>query len=170
VPVEDATASLRRRSARDHRAIRRPALAASLIAVSASVAHADPRWYGRPTVLLDLSSDVVIVGGAALESGPLVGLGVAGYVLGGPTVHIAEGAWDRAWGSFGLRLGLPLLGGLAGHTACLDDSGFLRCVGSALGGALLGVVAAQVLDPLLLTYAEERPDPAPMGLRLGGVF
>ena len=58
-------------------------------------------------------------GPAPNRSGPsaaslLAGLGVATFVLGAPAIHVAHARPDSAAISLGLRLALPVVGGLAG--------------------------------------------------------
>jgi len=62
-------------------------------------------WYGWQTLLVDLGSVLTI---------PLGGVGLAGYALGAPIVHLAHGQVGRGVGSLGLRLALPLVGGAVG--------------------------------------------------------
>lgn len=107
-----------------------------------------------------ITADVVSLGLMVL--GPLSdehemnlsGIGFAGWFLAAPLVHAAHGRGGAAAKSLGLRVGLPILGGLAGYrlgpddTACVYDAeldgraphGGCGDHGSIIG-ALLGVAA-----------------------------
>lgn len=68
--------------------------------------------YADATVACDLSSLGVGLMGAPLRSAVPSYLGVGGYLLCAPIVHIAHRGGDRAAGSVGLRIGLPAAGAL----------------------------------------------------------
>lgn len=96
----------------------------------------------------DSDDDVTV--GAVLMLG-----GAAGYVLGGPIVHSSEGNKSGAWKSVGLRLGLPLLGGVIGE-AMRDESSGDDDAGASLSG--IGILTAMVVDWFVLAKVE-RPVP-----------
>lgn len=127
-----------------------------------------------------ITADVVSLGLMVL--GPLSdehdmslsGLGFTGWFLAAPLVHAAHGRGGAAAKSLGLRIGLPILGGIAGYRLGPDDT---SCVytpavdghaseggcgdhGSIIGG-LLGVAAgagaAMYIDAKYLArYQTER--------------
>ena len=105
-----------------------------------------------------LVSDVGSIGLAVTGGRAGIGLGLAGYTFGGPIIHDLNDGGARAGTSFGVRLGAPLLGGLAvGGLAALgshcrkDDSDCDDSVGPAVAvGAVLGVVVAIVVDDLIV--------------------
>ncbi|HEX4420795.1 MAG TPA: hypothetical protein VH165_22925 [Kofleriaceae bacterium] len=83
--------------------------------------------------------------------------GLAAYTFVAPTIHLAHDEGLRATGSFGLRLGAPVLGALAMYalfgaltpTGCrgYDDCGGTDGrIDGALLGALAGMAAAMVID------------------------
>jgi hypothetical protein len=79
---------------------------------------------------------------------------LGGYFLAPPIIHGAHGRWGIAAGSLGLRVGLPVLGGLLGAAADDDCRGEI-CVPviSALG-ITLGALGAVALDASLLSFEE----------------
>jgi hypothetical protein len=98
------------------------------------------------------------------------------YLLSGPIIHGAHGRWGHAAGSLGLRVGLPLVLGLAGSwlfsgPPCTEeeklndscDTNALEAVGFIFGG-LAGVGTAMVLDAALLARGDRvlrNPQPTP---------
>jgi len=95
-------------------------------------------------------------GDAALGVALMIG-GAGGYLFGGPLVHSSQGNTSGAWKSFGLRLGLPLVGGLIGEAMrkqecngdyCTESSG----PGDSLSG--IGVLSAMVIDWFVLAKVE----------------
>jgi hypothetical protein len=140
------------------------------------------------TVTVNYRNEILLADGLSLglmlASGPsgneeLAGWGVAGYFLGAPIVHVAHGRGVAALQSFGLRAGLPLLGGMIGYRigpndiactegrgdpqygdggACSGDQGSIT--GLALG-ALAGGITAIVVDSRYLTkYEKQVPAPS----------
>lgn len=63
-------------------------------------------------VLADAAALGLTFGGLAAESSPLALAGAAALFLGAPAVHVAHRQPGRAVGSLGLRLGVPVLGGM----------------------------------------------------------
>ncbi len=133
--------------------------------------------YRKQVLIVDGLSVAAILSGPILASGGSEGggsvsmLGVAGYVVGAPIVHLAHGRLGAAAASFGLRTALPIAGMMAGFKlgpndlACSGSSpsesgghgGGGDCSGSitgALGGLLLGTVAAVAIDAKYLTSYE----------------
>lgn len=114
-------------------------------------------WYGWQTLITD---------GAALLAAPIApAAGVGLYLVGAPLVHATHGRFGTAAGSFGLRLGAPLVGGVTGivlwglGSDCGFDGPELCGLGSVLYGAVgagLGVITAVTLDASLLAR-----EPAP---------
>ena len=100
------------------------------------------------------------------DDSPTVGLGLAAlgaYLAGPPILHGARGHWDSAGESLGMRVGLPLGGGLTGlavgaaicHKFEDPDAELdLTCIGMPLGFAILGgglgVLVAMGLDATLV--------------------
>ena len=154
---------------------------------SAPTAPAAPmQWYGGEVLLVDLASDLAMLGGALLVSngsdngggGVVALLGGAGYLTGGPIVHAAHSSSGRiVAGSLGLRFALPLLGAAVGAFAAsgcsapppstssdfsFDLSG-LDCLGAQLQGMLIGfgvgMLTAQIVDAAFLSTEPARAAP-----------
>lgn len=118
--------------------------------------HASPAqgstWYGYKIMLADAASVATMLTGIlSLESEPVFVAGMGGLALGGPLVHLAEDRPDRAIMSLALRVGAPLLVGLAigedescehSYTCSFED----QLTGAA---AALGIVVA--VDWLILS-------------------
>jgi hypothetical protein len=116
------------------------------------------RWYGAPTLGVDLAS----LGLAALsnkqDSKVLAYTSIAGFALGGPINHAAHGNWGRAAGSLALRVSLPVLAGVGGALvpgACDDRS----CVGLGVG-IVVGILAASAVDAAALSWEKVPQKPA----------
>jgi hypothetical protein len=105
------------------------------------------------------------------SGGRLAMLGVAGYMFGAPLVHLAHGRGGAAFKSLGLRTALPMLGALAGFKlgpndlVCAQSSesfdgghGGGSCPGGsisgAIGGLLIGSIAAAAIDAKYLAHYE----------------
>lgn len=173
----------------------RLAVAAVLLVLSTSIAAAQapgqtmswepevapPSATQPQTTTVNYRNDVLLADGLSLglvllaaptHSPQLAGLGVSGYFLAAPIVHIAHGRGTAALESFGLRATLPLAGAYLGFKlgpqdiACADAAptdGGLRgggcedqgsIVGMLLGG-LAGGVTAMVLDTKYLAKYEK---------------
>jgi hypothetical protein len=92
---------------------------------------------------------------------------LAGYSLGGPTVHWAHGNVGTGFASLGLRVGLPLTGALLGAAAadCGSGGGGEFCgLGEVAVGLLLGMGAAIAIDSAVLAREPVEPEPS-VGLR-----
>lgn len=110
------------------------------------------RSYAGEILLVDgIAATSLAIGLADGGSGWAV-LGGLGYVFGGPIVHWGHGHAGRGFGSMGLRIGLPLGTLLFASEAC-DRS----CDSAAVGGLVLGAIAAVAIDAGAL--ARERPKP-----------
>jgi hypothetical protein len=177
----------------------RIAVVAAVLAVMTSVAaaqapgetmsfdrEAPPSAVEPELVTVNYRSDVVLADGLSLGAVFLGALGdkeeaaawgLTGYFLAAPIVHIAHGRGVQALQSFGLRAGLPLLGGWMGYrigpqdNACVygaredgDYSGDGGCGdGGSIGGMLLGGIAggvtAMIVDAKYLTKYQKRVSP-----------
>jgi hypothetical protein len=130
-------------------------------------------WYGWQTLTADGASLAVTLGGIGMNASPVAVVGVGGLYLAAPAVHLAHGRVGVAFGSLGLRMGLPVLGGVIGFAAAAPCSSaeskqFLGCAfhgwGEAAVGGLLGLGAAVVLDAALLAHGtREISEPAESG-------
>ena len=131
-------------------------------------------WYGEQTLLLDGASAAMFVGaGLTARSGTnLPGmLAVAGtmtFVFAPPIVHFAHGRIGPGFGSFGLRVALPLevaFDGLLIGAALTSNNNNSEDVpaGPIYGGLIglgLGAVGASIIDAALLArYTTREVDP-----------
>ncbi len=123
------------------------------------------RWYGGPSVVVDVLSFMMIGGGGTANSAELALLGAAGFAFGSPINHLAQGHPGRAAGSFGLRV---LGGGVATGVLLLDVLSH-PCDGEAfchhspalgLAGAALVLIATMVIDDAVLARAPTPSRPA----------
>lgn len=132
---------------------------AALVLTTAVPARADDGGYGERILAIDGTSDALILAGLFGESDPLLYVGLAGHVLGGPIVHLSHGNPGRAALSLGTRVGLPAATGLFAYAVCdADDSGFLGCIGPVAIAVAFGFLAAQIIDPaLIVPDAETTP-------------
>ncbi|WP_394836532.1 hypothetical protein LVJ94_06455 [Pendulispora rubella] len=122
-------------------------------------------WIGYQTVIVDVASLVSAAGGLAFvpkiegdsgasEGAPVVvlmGLGIMGYVFGGPIVHWTHERLGKGFLSLGFRIAGPLAG--LGVGALIPT---LVGPGDNLAGSLIGASAgaglAMVLDATLLGF------------------
>jgi hypothetical protein len=101
------------------------------------------RWYGWQTLMCD---------GISVVTSPLL-IGLGGYVIAPPIVHWVHGNVGRGFADLGIRIGAPIALSLLGYTAFhsshgSDDGG----AAGAIGGFLLGMVGAIVIDATVLAY------------------
>ncbi len=126
-------------------------------------------WYGYQTLIVD---------GASLLTTPVF-VGLGGFVLGAPIVHLVHGRPVAAVGSLGLRALLPIGGAFVGQSMagrCHDThrqsaaSGAERNVGDDLlgpcfmhgftelaVGAAVGLSVAVAIDAAFLAYDDRAP-------------
>jgi hypothetical protein len=79
--------------------------------------QSDAAWYGAPTAVADGLSLVLMGSAWGTKQEVLLFLGGAGYLLGGPIGHLANGRGNRAVGSLGLRM---VATGIAGGAVFAD--------------------------------------------------
>jgi hypothetical protein len=122
-------------------------------------AHAEKEWYGWQTLAMDSASVVAFVAGVS-RFPALSDAGLAGYVLGGPAVHLGHGRVGVAFADLGVRLTAPLFASLIGYGIdvsssgpCTGDEICLRGLGGAVIGLLVGHAAAVVLDATVFSIA-----------------
>lgn len=108
-------------------------------------------WYGWQVLIVDGAS------AASLFVSPAVGL--AGYGLGGPIVHLAHRRLDNAAASLGTRLLLPPAAAFVAGSVFGGGSTRGELAGlPALAGGALGVVTAVALDAALYARTTPKPD------------
>lgn len=123
---------------------------------------APSRWYGWQTLTTDGASLLVAIMGGAASSSGIGYVGLGGYLLGAPVVHLAHGNPGRGAASFVLRAGLPVLGFAAGYALFHHpdrSSGDWNFSGLGEGAlmALGGMGACVALDAALFAR-ESSPD------------
>lgn len=80
-------------------------LVVALVLLAAAPANAGERdWYGWEIMLTDAMSIGLVATGRTV---PAV-IGLAGYALAGPTLHVVHGDGAEALADLGLRVGLPV--------------------------------------------------------------
>jgi hypothetical protein len=112
-------------------------------------------WYGWQTLLADTASFAVFFTAAHHDSTGAVDLGMGTFALVPPVIHLAHENAGGAGLSVALRLGLPLAGGLIGNAAANPKDDWQPLIDIYLG-ALLGAVAASIVDASVLAY-DARP-------------
>jgi hypothetical protein len=138
-------------------------------------------WYGWQILAVDATVVATWAGATALSGDVstrdagrvLAGVGLAGYLLDGPTLHVAHGQWPTAGLSLGGRVLLPGLGfllGLAvGATQTATPTQEMPALADGGMGLLVGMAAASVIDIAVLPYEKVGAGAAPAsagGLRL----
>ena len=128
----------------------------------------DGTWYGYQTLLADGVSMGLLVPGVVYNSSTPGLLGLAGLAVGAPVIHLLHRQPARALGSLAARVGLFFLGGVigAGIHGCptptpLADGRVPEsdCIPGAIVGALVGGVAASVLDGVVFAHEPVEPRP-----------
>jgi len=129
-------------------------------------------WYGYQTLFVDAASLGVLVVGVAASNDALGALGIAGYALGGPSIHAAHKRSGAVAGSLALRLGLPLAAGGIGYAAasahkCETDSDGNGCDWAGLAGIVtvgfsvfIGMTVASIVDAAALAHESIPASPA----------
>jgi hypothetical protein len=130
----------------------------------------ETEWYGWQTLTADGLSVATIIAGAGLKSSEVALLGVGGYFVAAPIVHVVQGRVGVAFGSFGLRVAAPMVGGAIGYMAAgpcsASESGKLfGCLfhgwAEAAVGGLIGATSAVALDAALLAHKTREATPPP---------
>ncbi len=116
------------------------------------------RWYGAETLGCDVMAVGLGVGGVAFDSQGMTTGGLAGYLVGAPLVHWAEGHPAKALASLGLRWGAPALA-VAGYLSARNGRAAepWKELTAVAGGTMLAVMA---VDSSLLAW-EDVPGPRP---------
>ena len=132
------------------------------------------RWYGGQTLAVDGASAGLLLAAAGTGFAPLAVIAGLGYAVGPPIVHFTHGRVAAGFGSLGLRVGLPFVGGALGAAAtahCHDEETYCRVEGAAIG-MLIGLSAAITIDAAVLARETvNAKEPVPMStLHLMPVF
>jgi|GEM_PF-3721098 len=103
-------------------------------------------WWTGGSLLLGIAGNVIVATGT--EAGVYIaGLGSLGVAFSGMYVHAKYGYWGRAFGSLGLRVGLPVAALFLGIVATGADG--VDSLATGIIGAFLGVLAGHTLDYMM---------------------
>jgi hypothetical protein len=85
--------------------------------------------------------------------------GIVGQAIVAPTIHALDEDYGRAGMSLGVRVAGPVLGLITGGVICdklskKTGGEFFHCLGGAVIGGLVGVLAAQATDWLVISKPE----------------
>lgn len=148
------------------RGSRGPLALATVSTPVAPVVGAQPvrRWYGWQIIISDAVGGVLQTAGifSSLASPPLgAGLFVTGQTVsffGGPIVHWAHGHVGRGFASmFGLRVGLPFLGGLLAIGPAVASNNSAAATNWIYAGIGLGSLVGWIIDVAVLAFDEVQP-------------
>lgn len=115
-------------------------------------------WYGWQLMIADGASVVALVS-------PVPSFAVPTHLLAPPLIHAGNGEGRGAWLSVGLRSTIPLagigLGFLSAHLGACDRASD-SCHGSwILGGLLVGMAVAAIVDDTLLAWKDTKDSDSP---------
>ena len=125
--------------------------------------------YRLTLMFSDAAAISLLIGTAAVSENETIATGfvVAGlgtYALGGPIIHFVHKQPARGFGSFGLRVGLPLVGismGVGLAAGCGSGDGSEWCaVGAIIFGGVIavgGALTAMIVDDSILGRAPRNP-------------
>jgi hypothetical protein len=166
-------------------------------AVQGETAVPARHWYGAQTLLVDGAALALVVSGvlihppaqtdpncdsrcanpAATARDTLLAVGISGYALGSPIVHITHDHAGKAGASFGLRL-IPTLLMLAGLTTCQSQG-----CGVAMVPGFVTATVVTLVDGAVIAREDVRPEPTTIrvapwmdpttrraGFAIGGAF
>jgi hypothetical protein len=134
------------------------------VAIPAKIGEPTYRWswYGWRNLIGDGAAILLVVVSAITQRLEVFAAGGVAYAIGGPIAHFTAGNWGRALISFGMRIGGPLLVGLAFAAVkctadeCSDDDGTFIAIGL---GAFVGAVVAAGLDVGLVAREQVPVEP-----------
>jgi hypothetical protein len=122
-------------------------------------------WYGWRHLIGDGAALALGIAAVPTERFEVAIAGGIAFAIGGPIAHFTAGNWGRALISFAMRIGGPLLGGLAFvavKAAVAADSDFDDASALALGiGGAVGALVAAGLDVGLLARDQVPVEPGP---------
>jgi hypothetical protein len=138
---------------------------------SAPASSPERRWYGWQTLACDGLALLTMSPSLVVDSTAPAAIGYVTFLLAAPVVHAAHGRWGRAFGSAGIRLGLPLVLAVVGHALVAEKDNktifgkgprFEESRRAELIGVFIGFAIASALDASLFAYesvpsTDERP-------------
>lgn len=120
----------------------------------------EPTWYGWQILMTDLAAAGILVASADSDSDNSALLLFTGaiYLGASPVIHGYHNQGRKSAISLGMRVGLPVLGGFLGYYSAGDcfECHSTHGLFEAIGGTLIGVAAASVIDIAFLSR-ESRP-------------
>jgi hypothetical protein len=110
-------------------------------------------WYGAQTLVVDGIADVLLVTSLATDNVPTAVAGGLIYGWGPPVVHFAHRHAGRGFGSFGIRVALPLVGALISTSAASGCSRTEDCWDRTVNiGLGAGFLSAAAIDAAFLAW------------------
>ncbi|HKO51030.1 MAG TPA: hypothetical protein VJV79_25150 [Polyangiaceae bacterium] len=124
------------------------------------------RWYGWQTFAADGAAGAFFLAAVADDHNTtLFGLSGLTFALAAPTLHLANGHWDFALGSLGLRILGPFLGAAIGAQSDVrvseDATGVASSNKWGVAGAGIGGLVVSAIDGLLIAYDTKGSAPVP---------
>lgn len=109
------------------------------------------RWYGAPILIADgVAYGSLLLAVNAEKTAPVaLPLTVGTFLLSGPITHGVHGQWGRMGLSVASRTALPFTGLLLAAIGCTTDS---DCGDTLASGAVAGMLAATIVDSVVLSY------------------
>jgi hypothetical protein len=96
--------------------------------------------------------------GRSTNTTSLLELGATTYLIGAPLIHLVHDRGKAALGSLGLRIALPVIGGLIAGRVSGSCSDYCSDNDTAIFlGVLTGLVSATVIDAVFLADADPKP-------------
>jgi len=149
-----------------------PALLLTLLSSLTATARADddqtsPVYrYGYQTAIMDVAAAGILTTGLLMDEPWVYGTGGVAYLIGGPMVHLAQKNHDGLATSGVLRVGVPLLFGLAGAaiTEIADGDRDGNTLVRLAPGLLIGALLTAVIDAEVLARRPPRSGD-PIGMR-----
>jgi hypothetical protein len=135
-----------------------PAPASATAAAPSSISGVQTRGYGEQILIADALALAVVW---FVPRPAFLRAAAAWYAVAPPMIHLLHGRPGRAAGSLGLRVALPVAGGLLGDRLSNCEADDLLCAGTGLTlGGVLGLATATALDAFLLARGTWIPEPA----------
>ncbi|MDD9935585.1 MAG: hypothetical protein OXT09_18385 [Myxococcales bacterium] len=126
-------------------------------AAAADDGSEDVYRYGYQTAIMDVAAAGILTTGLLMDEPSVYWTGAFAYAAGAPMVHMAQKNHSGAFMSVGVRIGAPLLLGLAGGAIAetqSKDGSSQELIESSGPGLLVGGLLAVVIDAQILAVRE----------------